>query len=474
MQRRTRAVAHAAAALGTALLFAAVRLQPLRNADLLWQVATGERILAARSLVREDLFSAAFRGAPVHDHEPLSEALLAWLHRIGGFRCLWWIGFFVAIVVALIAYRMAARIAEGAGARLVAAAIVAVGISPRFELRAEWAGFLAVGVAHALRRDLERGRFRRYAPLLVAAIAAPFHSFAVFVALVPLAHAAERERGFAIDLGVAAAIPLVVHLIAPHALPNFAAHLASPTFTEHVIEYYSPIRFVIASGDPAPLLAIAAALIGAVGLWSRVRTGRAKRADVFLLAALTVPAFVRVRFTALPVLAMLPWIVGGLAAFFEKLLARASAIARGGALTVVVALAVTYITRFLGLEPVVGFDWETQPVEAVAFLRERRPNAVLFHPLNFGSYLIYTRYPPRGVVIDARGATVYPESYVRAYYDALADDAGFVACLDRGGYDTVLLHRRHKGTANVRARMYASPQWRVGWEDTFAVVFVRK
>jgi len=478
MRQRTRAVAQIAAALGTALLFVAVRLQPLRNADLLWQVATGQRILATGSLVRVDLFSASFRGAPIHDHEPLSEALLAWVHRVGGFNLLWFIGLAIAIALGLIAYFAAARVTEGAGARVVAAAIVAVAIAPRLEPRAEWTAFAAIAIAHALRRDADRGAWRRYAPIAIAAACAPFHSFAVVVALVPFAHAIEgmlvRRRDLWIDLAVTLAVPSAVHVAAPHAIPSFGAHLRAPTLLDHLIEYYNPIRYVISSGDPAPLIAIGASLIAIIGLTARARVGGAMRADAILLALLTVPAFVRVRFTAFPLLAMLPWVIGGLAAFFDRLLARASVVARGAVLTLVVAFAMTYMTRFLGLEPVVGFDWETQPVEAVAWLRQYRPQAKLFHPLNFGSYLIYVGYPPRGVVLDARGATLYPESYVREYYDALANDAAFGAYLDRGGFDTVLLHRRHKGTNAVRARMYGDPRWSVGWEDTLAVVFVRR
>ncbi len=478
MQQRTRAVSEVAAALGTALLYLAVRLQPLGNADLLWQIATGDRILATRSLVHTDLFSAAFRGAPIHDHEGFSEAALAWLHRLGGFPLLWWIGLFVAIALGLLAHAAAARVTEGAGARVVAAAIVVTAIAPRLEPRAEWVAFVAIAVAHALRRDIARGEWRRYAPIAIAALAAPFHAFSLLVVAVPLAHAAEglllRRDDVRRDLAVAAAIPIAVHLVAPHVIPSYAAHLRGPTLLEHVIEYYDPLHYVIASGDPAPLIAIAASLIAVVGLVARERVGRAMRADAILVAVFALPALIRVRFTALPLLAMLPWVVGGLAAFFDRLLSRTTVVVRGASLALVVALSITYVTRFVGFEPVVGFDWGTQPIEAVAWLHDHRPNARLFHPLNFGAYLIYAGYPPRGVVIDPRGATLYPDPYVRAYYDALARDAEFATYLDQNGFDTVLLARRHKGTANVRARLYADSRWRVGWEDRVSIVFVRR
>jgi hypothetical protein len=113
-------------------------------------------------------------------------------------------------------------------------------------------------------------------------------------------------------------------------------------------------------------------------------------------------------------------------------------------------------------------------VEAVAYLRARRPNAALFHPYNFGSYLIFTGYPPRGVVIDPRAQMVYPNDYALRYYRATSEPRVFDQWADEAPFDTVLLSRRHKGTRPLREHLTSSPQWRVVHEDAVAIIFVRR
>jgi hypothetical protein len=420
-----------------ALLIVA-RLRPLANADLLWQIASGDAIAAQRRRLAVDLFSASFRGAPLHDHEPLWELLVAAIHRAGGFAAMWWTALAVALACGLAAYRAAARIAPSPIARAVAIALVLVAVAPRLDLRAEWVGFAAIAVAHHFRP-------RHWTiPIVIAAIAAPFHGLAVLCALVSLAHHTRR------DLIAAAAIPLVVFAISPSAIFSIVDHLRAPTFTAHLVEYYSPWRYIAASGDPAPILALTLAGVSLAAARDR--------ADRFLVAMLIVPALFRVRFTALCVLGTLPVVIGGVASILDRALSR-TRLAPALALLVTGA-AMTVLTVDLGLRPTVGFDWSEQPVDAV---RAIRTDARLFHSFNFGAYLIYAGRP---VWIDPRAATLYPESHARAYYATTIDDLA--------AFDTVLLHRRHKGTATLRAALYGDPRFRVHYEDAVAVVFTRR
>jgi hypothetical protein len=461
-----------AASAGLALVTVAARLRPLANPDVLWQVPSGEAILARRSLLGLDVFTATLRGAPIHDHEPAGEVLLALVHRHGGLPAIWWWGLLIAVLVSLFSFRAAAKITSDPFARLVASCMVIVAVAGRSEPRPEWVAFFAIGLAHAL-----RGRGLRWAPLVVALLA-PFHALVVLVASVPLANAIagflSRRRDAWIDATIAIAVPIVVAVAAPQAIPATVAHLRSTAFVEHVIEYYGPLRFVIASGDPTPFLALGIAAIAVVGLRVRAREGRATTADAILIAMLCLPGTVRVRFVAMPLLAAMPWVIGGLGAAIERVATGGSRHIRAALGALVCGTAVIVVTAQLGLLPVVGFDFSEQPIEAVSWLAKYRPQARLFHPFNFGAYLIYRRYPPAGVVIDPRAATVYSDAYARAYYAALASPALFDEWAARDRFDTVLLHRRHRSTAPLRDSLANDPRWKIVWSDRTAIIFVRR
>ena len=433
------------------VLTVAARLRPLANADLLWQIASGEVIRAARGRLTVDVFSASLLGAPLHDHEPAWEVLVSALHRGVGFAGLWWLTLVTMVVAALVADCVASRIVPSAAARVAAFALVYVAVHARLDLRAEWVPFAAIAVAHAVRTRGERP-VHVAAPIAIAAIAAPFHALALAVAVVPIAHwLAHRRRR---DALVAAGVIAIVVAVSPASLLSVIDHLRAHTFSAHIVEYYSPWR-IVAGGDASPLIALTLAVVAMAGL------GRGPSA--ILIALLVLPGLLRVRFTTMCLLAALPWVVAGVAAVLDRALARIRV--RAAVSTLVAGIAITVMTRDAGRQPMVGFDWSDQPVDAVAHLP---PGARLFHPFNFGAYLIYARVP---VVIDPRAATLYPEPYAGTYYEALADEAHFATFLAR--FDTVLLHRRHRGTAQLRAFLYRDPRFVVIWEDQTAVVFGR-
>jgi hypothetical protein len=216
------------------------------------------------------------------------------------------------------------------------------------------------------------------------------------------------------------------------------------------------------------------ATVAAMGLRVRAREGRATVADALVVVLLCIPGVLRVRFAALPLLAAMPWVVGGLGAAIERLVARAPSRLRPAFGALACGISITIVTAQLGLLPVVGFDFTEQPEGAVGWLTARRPNARLLHSFNFGAYLILRRFPASGVMIDPRAATVYPEWYARAYYDALSSPVRFEEWVQRDGFDTVLLHRRHRGSASLRDYLVSHPRWKLAYADSVAVVFVRR
>jgi hypothetical protein len=153
---------------------------------------------------------------------------------------------------------------------------------------------------------------------------------------------------------------------------------------------------------------------------------------------------------------------------------RTPSVLRVGVAVVACALSFVAGTGDLGQHArIVAFDYSNQPVDAVEWLRVRIPDARLFHAYNEGAYLLYERFPPRGVVIDPRAAMLYPDSYAATYYAALEDPAAFERWAAAAPFDTVLLGDEHKTTAVLRRYLRDSPRWTPVYDDGAFVVFVR-
>lgn len=475
------------AAFATCALAFAARLRPMRNPDLFWQIRTGDVVLATKRRVAVDLFSAFFRGRPIHDHEAGFEALVAWLDRAGGMKLLWRVNLALVVVVCVAATFAARKLVTPMTPRIVGAAIVVAAIASRFELRAEAFTFGAIALAHLVRRNepIARIGWRRFAPIVLAAIAAPFHSLAAIVAVTSVAHAIEaivvrsREpkwmRSALVDVGVAGACVAAAELVAPGLLRTTAGSTVM-AFKAHVVEYYSPWKVLERAHDATPIVALVLAAVAVVGLLRLVRATRARPADALLVALMIPPGLPWARFSMVPLLAALPWTIAGIAALVDLVSCRAGDVGRVGIAVVGVALGSVVVTEDLGKEEhVVGFALERQPVEAVEWLKVHRPSALLFHPYNFGAYLIYAEYPAKGVIIDARAQTVYPNDYAERYYAAVSDPVAFEAWVNEAGFDTVMLQRGHKSSAPLLAHLdEADDEWREAYADLVAIVFVKR
>jgi hypothetical protein len=116
-------------------------------------------------------------------------------------------------------------------------------------------------------------------------------------------------------------------------------------------------------------------------------------------------------------------------------------------------------------------QWERQefPAAAVEFLKANRLPGPLYHPYEWGGYLIWRAYPQYRVFIDGR-TEIYGEQYVESYFRAQRgrDDAHLL--LDRYGINTAL------GAADGSTALLLAndPQWKKVFEDQQAVIFTRR
>ena len=158
----------AAVAVVASLPALVVRLAPLENADLLWQVRAGEELLHGGDALT-DRCARFLRGASVANHERGFELGLAWAHGLVGFRGLWWF----TLVATVACFTLAARRALGGGATTTAVCVAcgaaALAISARLDLRAELfsAGAVCLAIATCTERAY-RSSARMLAPAAIA------------------------------------------------------------------------------------------------------------------------------------------------------------------------------------------------------------------------------------------------------------------------------------------------------------------
>jgi hypothetical protein len=461
----------------------AVCLRPLGSPDLLWQIRAGEQILAGGA--RVDAASAFFRGAPLRDHETAFEAIVATLYAHGGMVSLWWLDFALTMLFIAAAIASARTLVPSRTARVLGAAVLVAAVGARLDLRPEIAIYVAIAAAHALRcrarADAPYG-VARFAPIVVGALAAPFHALSVLVVVVPLAHATAEAlfarrftRVAVVDLFVAAGTAVALVLVGSRPFSYVLSERTSP-FGAHIVERYGLLHAYRRTHDLRPALALVAAVVALAGLLVVARRTKDARplAAAITMAVLLVPGFLYVRFAALAPLAMLPSAVTGVATLVAPLVARAPSVLRAGAAVVGCALAFLSGTGELGQHArIVAFDFSHQPVEAVEWLKTHLPDARLFHAYNEGAYLLFERFPARGVVVDPRAAMLYPDDYAAAYYAAVDDPDAFERWADAAPFDTVLLGDGHRTTAALRRYLYDSPRWTPVYDDGAFVVFMR-
>lgn len=114
---------------------------------------------------------------------------------------------------------------------------------------------------------------------------------------------------------------------------------------------------------------------------------------------------------------------------------------------------------------------EQTPVDAVAYLRAKRPPGPVFNTYEWGDYLLWAGPSDVEVFVNSHAHLVPAEVWVDYMRIAHARD-GWEFGLDRYGINTVLLD--HRGREPLISALRRNDRWEVAYEDAIAVVFVRK
>jgi hypothetical protein len=116
-------------------------------------------------------------------------------------------------------------------------------------------------------------------------------------------------------------------------------------------------------------------------------------------------------------------------------------------------------------------QWEREefPAAAVEYLRAQHLPGALYHPYEWGGYLIWHAYPEYRVFIDGR-SEIYGQRYLEDFFKTHLGRADARALMARYGVNTVLV-----GCNEPTALLLASdPEWRKVFADRHSVLFTRR
>ncbi len=505
--------------------------RPLADADIGWQIRTGELILKTHALPRTDPFSSTMQGQPWFAWEWLYDVLLAVLHQAAGLNGVVWL---CALVVAgVFAFLLSELMRRGTGLllaiflMLLAEAASTIHLYARPHI-ASWVFSLLWFVV--LERwegwdSAERGRLPRWIfwffPLsmllwvnlhggwLLGMALLAVYCFAAFVESLrsPDAfariRAAHRSRAMA-WAWIAAAAASLVNPFGWRLHWHIYRYLTDRYLMDRIDEFHSPDFHGWAQRCFAAIL-----LLLVIGLAGNRKKVRLSELLVALLA--TYAAFYSTR--NLPVSSMLLALIAGpilwqsfvaladqpgawrwlragagvVSKFSERMGAQEMEL-RGHlwpVVSVALALAICLRGGNVGSHSVIRaqFDPQKMPAGAVNFLegewRDGAGTEPIFSTDSWGGYLIYRMYPARKVVFDDRH-DLYGAGRIREYLTLARAEAGWRNVIDGGGdgvpirtspIRTILFPA---GSTLVNLLREVPMEWRVVYEDKVAVVLERR
>jgi hypothetical protein len=488
--------------------------------DLWGHLHFGQRIWREAAVPRVDVFSYTAAGAPVVEHEWLTELLLAAVYGAAGSAGLLLLKLAAAALTVLLildATRSASAVLDREGCHpLVAAGALVLAfavLSPGVEFRPQLFTILLLALEMALlargdRRLLEPGARRGVSwelaaiPLVLLVWANLHGGFVVGLGLLWLfagvivaramasgraaAPPAPGERGAITGRDVSGVLLVcaagtVAPLLNPYGTGLYV-YLARTLDVHHEISEWFPVELWSAEFLRFKLIVVATAA-GALFLWAQRRTlggvGRLLdwRAPAALAGALF--AFRHQRHTVLFAVIAAPLVIVAAEHTRRIALRRWPALApRRPVLGAIGAgIAVISLVQVGGFLQMLQRDgWTIRygrldyPVDTVEFLRRSGLHGNIAMPFEWGEYAIWKLAPESRVFIDGRFETVYPAAVIDDYFRFMHGEPGWERLLDAYPTDIVVVQRWRE----IHPRLFARPDLTYVYSDPAALVFVRR
>ncbi len=462
----------------------------IRTYDTMFHLAAGRWIIEHQSFPRTDPFSFTFAGTTWHNHSPLAQVILFWIHRPLGFFGLTAFQAVAAgtlVLVPLLCLRSQRRTP---GFSLVLPLLPILAFRETLVPRPHVLGFVLLQAFAALYWQWIRTKrpvWMLSTPVVYAAwlfVHGSHVLMPVLLAIIVFIRASQkhwRRAGVAL-VALVICIALTIGL-RPDAFALGTWHVGD-AYLHDIVPEWQPITpdilfftwpgwtflglwnlslfsLVLQSGLtrmsvanryrlPADYLCVTAILM-LIALTSR------RMVPLFLIAGAP--------FWVLPTAAALRHCLAPL----ERRLARAVRVtavwALAGALTAVVWMVPSTFNFGSGL------DQERFPKAAVDYLERSGKIERLYHAYNYGGYLMYRGVPAQGVFIDGRAITVYPPDFLAAFHAVYQNPNRFDGFAGHFRADGVLLPVESARTARLITYLQGHPRWQTVYRDDQAVIF---
>jgi hypothetical protein len=451
----------------------------IASADTWWHLATGRWIVQHHAVPHTDPFSFATAGKRWVAHEYLTDVLMFFLHRAGGFVA-------IAVANALLLTAAFAIVAHAArSSRWIAYAaawFAALAARPAFALRPQsislvfGATFLWI-IREALRQHKPRWLIALPCLMLLwVQLHAGYLLGIGFLGLLLLSEVLDWlfKRGESTPrewLPLAAAGIACVAVVPMN--PNGFTMLTFPFFVmrmkinQTILEWRSPNLH-----DPHLYPFVALAVVTLLALL--VSRERYRPGQFVVYAALLAAAWASAR--NIPVFCL----VAALLLAEHLRLPSSETISRKLSLrlrTVVAALVLGCAGYFCAHAAASGLAFQAMaeknlyPRGAVSFVADHSLPANLLNDYTFGGYMIWRLYPEYQVYVDGR-ADLYGDEFLAQYveiYNAERDPQPF---LDRNRINTVVLSPS-AGLTIILRMLTVQGGWKLEYEDPRAVIFIR-
>ena len=456
--------------------------------DLWGHLAFGRLILTRGHLPSRDIYSYSASGLPWHDHEWLSEVILA----------LCWSGLGVvglklmklaatAATITLLAMG-AAETGAPIPLQLTVLTTGAVAMAPMIQFRPQLFEFIALS---ALLLLLARESYRRAGRLWLAipifALWANLHggffvglavlaAYTAVTAIEDLAAGDGLKRGVHLS-GVTAGCILAT-LVTPDGIGNWftVLHTLGDPLTRAIVSEWQPLLFKIAEEwhkSPKTAINFALVIVPFIALVAcfALRPRGSDLALVMIATMMGAAAYLAVRNMALAVIATTTPLCRHAALAFESTrFGNTGAPARRaqshellvGAIAFVIALETGLFSPGLP-------DGYPQPRGAIEFMQAKRLHGNVLADFGWGEYLIFHLASESKVFVDSRYDMVYPQAVLADYLDFFLVRPRAAAVLAGYPHDFVLL----RVATPAYGFMTAQPGWRIIYRDKLASLFVR-
>jgi hypothetical protein len=446
--------------------------------DTYWHIAAGDRILATHTWPTTNYYSFTAPQSKWLAYEWLGEVVMAEASHLGGPRVLLGMLFALVSMILLGVYYYAWLRSGNAKAAFVACAVVLPLLAVCFSLRPQLLGYIFLLATLIALERYRQGRARQLWILpLIFLLWVNTHGTFVLGLIAIAVYSAAGLREFRVGgveavrwapaqlrhIVIAGAASVLALLVNPYGinLLRYEIGAASQPVNMAYFQEWQPLSFSESFGEwfLVVLLAfMAAVVLGRLSLHAD---------EISLIVIAVYMACVHQRLIVFFAIVIAPALALLLARWMEPYdpakdhpWLNLALIAAFGALIAVAFPANARLEKLIQ---------RTQPVRALAYLRQHPVAGPMFNDNFWGGYMIWSN-PARKVFIDGRCDAYEPSGVLANYIKIISLDRSSLPLLERYGVSSCLLQR----SAPLCNLLDATGKWRRAYEDDLSVIYVKR